>query len=67
LLYGAARRCRWYANVVLEAASKIENKQSSWKSRDVDVSAATIGGPFVRAFPTAGRRETRGKAPIAKS
>jgi len=36
-----------------QQASKSKNKQSTsaWKSRDVDVSAATIV-PFVRAFPT---------------
>lgn len=50
--------------MVSEAAIKQDGEQAkrSLKSRDVDVSAATIGGGWlVRAFPTAGRGETWGK------
>ena len=38
--------------MVLEAASKSKNKQSSSKSRDVDSDVSATIVPSVRAFPT---------------
>jgi hypothetical protein len=46
---GGSKQARW------------RTSKAAWKSRDIDVSAATIGGLLVRAFPTAGRGETWGK------